>query len=36
VPQFVVGVILLTLTSLILPIEIYTLLLQFRYRLNLH
>jgi hypothetical protein len=26
VPQFVVGVILLTLTSLILPIDIYTLL----------
>jgi len=29
VPQFVVGVILLTLTSLILPIDIYTLLLLY-------
>jgi len=29
VPQFAVGVILLTLTSLILPIEICTLLLLY-------
>jgi hypothetical protein len=29
VPQSAVGVILLTLTSLINPIEIYTLLLRF-------
>ena len=34
VPQFAVGVILLTLTSLINPIDIYTLLLLYQIRLH--